>query len=470
MNFPSVKFTTIIYELKNFIIVLRRKTYDKLLEWKKRDHKPLLIKGQRQVGKTFIIREFAKNYSNYVEIDFRSDIYAREAFSGNLDADSIIHALELLHPEFNFEPHSTLILFDEVQDCPRAYSSLKYFAQDRRYDIIASGSLLGVTLHNGNGKEKQESSIPVGYVEHLTMYSLDFEEFLWAKGIKQEYIDELKRCIREKKTVPEIMNSVMSFHFRDYMVVGGMPEAVSKYIDTKMLNDAISVQNNILEDVLADINKYNTASDANKTTECFKSIPSQLAKSNKKFMYSAVDGGGSRNSAQKYSDNLLWIKNAGYGNFCYKVLSVESPLSAREDRSNFKIYFSDTGLLMNMYGPTVRRNLAIEGEGCNMGAIAENVIAECIMKCGMVPRYYSKNQNENRMELDFVMELGTELTVIEVKSGKNRESPSLSRVSSVFKIDRKVMFENTNIRVSEDGVEHYPIYAAAFMDAMILPE
>ncbi len=453
--------------------MLRRKAYDVLVEWKGRVHKPLLVKGQRQVGKSFIIEAFARDhYPHSVIVDFREDVRARAVFAGNLDVDSIIRGLEILHPDAIFEPGSTIILFDEIQDCPLAYSSLKYFALDGRYDVIASGSLLGVTLNKTNNKEEDgdgievDPSVPVGYTEHLTMYSLDFEEFLWAKGMKDEYISMLRESIHDHVPLSEVMHSAFTSYFREYMVVGGMPEVVQNYVDTKRFSGAIHIQERLLNDAIADINKYNTSINAVKTLECFNSIPKQLAQSNKKFMYSRVDGGGSRKSAQKYSENLLWIKDAGYGNFCYKVRSVEVPLTAREDSENFKVYFSDTGLLISKYGRTVREAVAMGDSRVNLGAIAENIVAECMVKCGIVPRYYMKNQGDNRMELDFVAEIGDDLVVIEVKSGKDREAPSLSKVSSVFKVDRRMMFEDTNIRVSDDGVEHYPLYAAAFMDSM----
>lgn len=449
--------------------MLRRKAYDILAEWKGRVHKPLLVKGQRQVGKRFIIEAFAKeNYAHFVNIDLRSDVDARAVFSGNLDVDSMIMGLEVLHPDAVFEPGSTLILFDEIQDCPLAYSSLKYFALDGRYDFIASGSLLGVAL-NRTGEEGQTdatASVPAGFTEHVTMHSLDFEEFLWAKGIRSEHIEALRACIRERRTVPDALHSAFTSYFKEYMIVGGMPEAVQNYVDTRRIDGVIGIQDNLLNDIVADINRYNTSVDAVKTLECFHSIPRQLAESNKKFMYSRVDGEGSRNSAQRYSDNLLWIKNAGYGNFCYKVSSVEIPLSAHEENDKFRIYLSDTGLLVGMYGQSVRKAVAMGNNRVNLGAIMENVVAECMVKCGIEPRYYSKNKDDNRMELDFVAEIGDDLSVIEVKSGKSREAPSLSKVASVFDVDRRLMFEDTNIRVSDDGVEHYPLYAAAFMDSM----
>ena len=431
----------------------------------------MLVRGQRQVGKSFIIEAFAKeNYPRPVKIDFRLDVDARKLFSGNLDVDSIIRGLEILRPEAVFEPGSTLIIFDEIQDCPFAYSSLKYFALDGRYDVIASGSLLGVTLNRIRGREEDPEdvgpSVPVGYTEHMTMYSLDFEEFLWAKGVKEEHIEGLRECIRNRTPVPDAVHSAFRSYFREYMVVGGMPEAVQDYVDTKRIGGVVRIQDRILEDAIADINRYNTPINAIKTAECFRSIPGQLAESNKKYMYSRVDGGGSRNSAQRYSENLLWIKDAGYGTFCYKVSSVESPLSAREESDQFKVYFSDTGLLVGMYGPAVRKAVAMGDSDVNFGAITENIIAECMVKCGIRPRYYNKNKGGNRMELDFVVEIGDDLSVVEVKSGKSREAPSLSKVPSVFKVDRRMMFEETNIRITDDGVEHYPLYAAAFMDSM----
>lgn len=451
--------------------MLQRKIYDDLLEWKSRKHKCIILKGQRQIGKTYIIEKFGSdNYEHVVSIDFSKEPVFKRAFIGDLDVDSVVAALSLYNSGFVFVPGSTLIIFDEIQECPRARTALKFFSQDGRYDVIASGSLLGVDIRRMKSDDGEvswdDAPLPVGYEEPMVMHSLDFEEYLWANGISKNVIADIRTHIREHKKIPEAIHFRFSDLFRDFMLTGGMPEAVQTYVDTKNYASAFKVVSSILETAIADINRYNDVVNANKTAECFRSIPSQLAGSNKKFMYSRINGDGSRKSAEKYSENLLWIKNAGYGNFCYRVESVEPSLSSREDKKQFKVYLSDTGMLVNMYGDSVRRAIFEHDTNVNMGAITENMIAECLMKNGIQPRYYNRNKDSGRMELDFVVELGGDLTVIEVKSGKSRAASSLDKVIDIFMIDRRIMFEDSNVSVSDDGIEHYPLYAAAFIDEM----
>lgn len=460
--------------------MLKRKIYDTLVEWKNRKHKCLLLKGQRQIGKSYILERFGEeNYAHVVDIDFSKYPIYKRAFAGNLDVDSITRAIRIYNPQFEFVPGSTLIILDEIQECPRARTSLKFFTQDGRFDVIASGSLLGVDLRkrrkseDGNDSnndvgipEGDDAPLPVGYEEPVVMYSLDFEEFLWANGITGDIIGDIRKAIHDRKEIPEPIHLRMFDLLRDYMLIGGMPEAVQEYVDTHDYVSAFGILDSVLDTAIADINRYNDAVNANKTVECFRSIPVQLAGSNKKFMYSRVNGDGSRKSAEKYFENLLWIKNAGYGNFCYRVESVEPSLLSREDRKQFKVYMSDTGMLLDMYGDSVRRAVFEHDLSVNMGAIVENVVAECLMKSGICPRYYNRNKEVGRMELDFVVELGSELTVIEVKSGRSRTASSLQKVGDLFKVDRRMMFEESNVHVSEDGVEHYPLYAAAFIDEM----
>ncbi len=449
--------------------MLRRKIYSRLQEWKGRKHKSLLISGQRQVGKTYAIRRFgSENYKNVVFIDFSKDAVLKRVFNGNLDVDTITGTLELYLPDAVFEPGSTLIVFDEIQECPRARTSMKYFTEDGRYDVIASGSLLGIDMHNTTADPGDDDApLPVGYEEQMVMYSLDFEEFLWANGVSESIISDVKRSIREKRPIPEPIDLKMNDLLMRYLILGGMPEVVQTYIDTGSYRSAFDVMDSIIKVAVADMNRYNTPINANKVGECFRSIPAQLAGSNKKFMYSRIDGTGSRQSAQKYSKNLLWIKDAGYGNFSYRLRSIEVPLMAMEDRDQFKVYLSDTGLLVDMYGDAIRKAIFENDPSVNMGAIAENFVAECLMKAGIAPRYYNRNSKDDRLELDFVIESGSELAVIEVKSGTHRTAKSLMKVSKLFDIDRRMLFGDTTIYVSDDGVEHYPLYAAAFIGETI---
>ena len=338
------------------ISMLRRKISDRLVEWKNRQHKCLLVKGQRQIGKTFSIVEFAKaNYENYVEYNLSTDKSSRHIFGGDLDVDSLISAMRLFSPDVDIKPGSTLIFIDEIQEYPRAKEALKSFTLDGRYDVIASGSMLGIDIpkdsededswKNDNG-EDDEPLEPMGYTEQMNMYALDFEEFCWANIIKDDEIRRLRRCIKERKELGPAYMNVFDRLFRDFMLVGGMPEAVQAFVDSGNYALVGKIQRDLLESCQKDINRYNSGIDRVKTLECFDSIPAQLSGSNKKFMYAKVDGGKSRNSAMKYKGNLLWIEGAGYGNLVRSLSSIERSLKGHEVRDQFKVYLSDTGLLM----------------------------------------------------------------------------------------------------------------------------
>lgn len=443
--------------------MLKRKIYSDLLEWKGRDHKCLVISGQRQVGKTFIIREFGKNeYSHFVEINFNDDADSRDIFKRGLAADEIVKRLMVYRGPDEFVPGNTLIFLDEIQECPEAYSSLKSFTISGKYDIIASGSLLGVDI---SCKEYENRPlIPMGYEERIEMTSLDFEEFLWAMKISSDVISEVRSNIRNKIPVDETYLSRFESLFRDFMIVGGMPEAVQAYTDDGNYKRAGKVLSEIIASCKRDINRYNKGIDRIKTGECFDSIPSQLSMTNKKFMFSRISGERSRKASDTYRENLLWIKGAGYGNFCYGMTQPASPLISNTMPDVFKVYLSDTGLLMHMYGENSMRAIFDNDLSYNMGAIAENVVAECLVKCGYDIRYYEKRKGENKMELDFVTENGDGIVLIEVKSGKNRNAPSIEKATRLFGMKRRIKFENSNIFVDDDGIEHYPLFASAFFE------
>ena len=454
--------------------MLRRKISDTLTEWKNRPHKCLLLKGQRQVGKTFSVREFARSdYENFVEYNLSTDISCRRIFEGDLDVDSLISAMSLFSPDVEIKPKSTLIFIDEIQEFPRAKEALKSFTLDGRYDVIASGSMLGIDLpkdpqDEGSWKSEgdREPMEPSGYVEDATMYALDFEEFCWAGGVKDREISKLRSCIKDRKTIGPAFMDAFDRLFRDYMLVGGMPEAVQAFADTRDYSVVGKIQRDLLESCRKDINRYNTGADRIKTLECFESIPAQLSGSNKKFMFSRVDGGKTRNSAVKYKGNLLWIEGAGYGNLVRSLVSIERSLKGHETRDQFKVYLSDTGMLMEMYGRQTKQDLYSGNVELNSGAIMENVIAECLMKSGFTVWYYRKNKGPGMMEIDMVIELGNDVAAIEVKSGKDRDAPSITKLGGSSAVERRLMFERSDIYVSEDGIEHYPLFAAGFVKDM----
>lgn len=450
--------------------MLRRKMYERLVEWKTHEHKCLVLSGQRQVGKTYIIREFAKdNYEHFIEINLDVERSIHDVFKGDRDVDSITAALNIIRGSDDFEPGSTLLFLDEIQTCPEAYSSLKQFTIDGRYDVIASGSMLGVDLVMNSDRSPPSSLQPVGYVDPVTMYSLDFEEFLWARGISDQSISYVKDRLASKQPLGEAIVSRLSKLFSEFMVVGGMPEAVQVFVDTGSINKTGDTIHSILDSCIRDINAYNDGNEKTKTLECFLSIPAQLSETNSRFEYSRVGGSGTRRAHDRYRDNLLWIKDAGYGNFCYSLTEPRSPLATKVNMRLFKVYLSDTGMLTHMAddGGDLIRALLLGGRG-NIGFIMENAVAECIMKCGRTPYYYRKSSGEDMMELDFVLSMDGGVGVLEVKSGKTRNAPSLKKVSRFHPIARRIMLEQGDVAV-EDGIEHYPLFAIAFLDSISPP-
>lgn len=458
------------------MLMLDRKVYDELMEWKGRKHRCLLVKGQRQVGKTFIIRQFANDqYRHFVEVNLFSNKAAHEAFESDLDVDTIISRLSIILDK-TIVPEDTLLFFDEIQDCPKARSSLKSFSEDGRYDVIASGSLLGIEdsrLYKKRYEKKGELPplLPVGYEEHITMHGLDFEEFLWALGYDRTMTDRIRSEISGRRPLGDAMVNGLMSRFREFMSVGGMPRCVDDYIVRRNPKDTEKSMSAIIDTIVGDINRYNDEKESTKTLACFNSIKNQLADTNKRFMLSRIEGGNDRKvnvCMDYYRENLLWIMFSGIGNLCFSLNQPSKPLEGNVNTDVFKVYLSDTGMLTFMYGNPAR--LAImRNDDYNQGSLIENAVAECIMKSGMKPRYYRKTNGKGQMELDFVLELGQDLTVLEVKSGKSRNAASLRKVGDYFRIDRRILLEDGDIGVDEDGVEHYPLFCAAFLDELVDP-
>ena len=457
-------------------MMLERKAYARLLDWKANGKKPLLVYGQRQIGKTYIIEKFAKeNYSGYVYADLSKDAEFRSVFEDrNLSIDDIMLSIRTLRSIDAEDLTNTLFFFDEIQDCDAAFSALKLFALDGRFSVIASGSMLGVRI---NAKESKKSSktetekkplSPMGYVEPYVMRSLDFEEFLWSQGIPKDSIAEVRGCIASRTPIPEAICQRFAEMYRRYMIIGGMPAAVEAFnSDRETYSKAMSVLGEILALVGQDINRYNSGIDVVKTMECFESIPRQLSKTNKRFHYSEVGkkGDGSRKSADVYAGNLLWIKNAGYGNFIYALNQITVPLTGQSKPDVFRIYMSDTGMLTRMYGDGAVIAMHSSEYAYNLGAITENAVADGLVKSGFDTFYYQKKNGDGRMEIDFVIEVPSGAMAIEVKSGKTRDSPSISVVKGHFDVRHRVMLENGNIHTDSDGIIHMPLFAASFMDS-----
>ena len=433
-------------------MMLKRKITQKLIDWKNdKNKKCLIVNGARQVGKTYIIDDFGKNYyENYVRINFIERPELIKIFDNSLNAEEIIKMLKVNLPEFNFVPEKTLIFFDEIQVCPNAITALKFLTIYNKYDIIVSGSLLGLSY-------KYVSSFPVGYVERLTLYSLDFEEFLWANGITDDSINYVRSFYDNNKVVPDIVHEKMMKLFKDYIVIGGMPEVVETYVMENDYLKAYELQKQIIEDYRNDIIKYAEGNMKPKIRACFDSIPKHLSKDYKKFKYSDVESGA---SSRKYGGCLQWLNDAGIINFCYNLNTLELPLEGNSKSDVFKVYMSDTGLLMAMLEEGSQLEILNGNLGIYKGAIYENIIADIFAKKDKKLYYFEKNST---LEIDFILRLNNKIVPIEVKSADNTKSKSLKTVIEKYNIENGIKLSSKNVGVS-DNIYSYPLYMSIFID------
>ena len=431
--------------------MLRREIEQNLIEWKNNKNKKcLIVNGARQVGKTFIIEHFAnENYENFVEINFIENPTARKIFDGDLDLTTILANISLYTSyKTKLIPNKTLIFFDEIQACPNARTALKFFAKDKRFDVIASGSLLGINY-------KEVSSYPTGYVEFLRMNPLSFKEFLWANGVGDEVFDYIKKCFDEKIKVNDAMNARLIELFKRYIVVGGMPDAVNTFINENNYESVLKIQRGILIDYQNDIAKYAESSEKVKAKACFDSLPAQLAKDNKKFMFSVVEKKG---SSRKYLGSINWLIDAGIVNICKNVTALEFPLTAYAREDNFKLYMADTGLLIAMLDDGTNAQI-IDGKlGIYKGAIFENIIAQILYSNNNKLYFYTRN---NSLELDFVISKNGAITPIEVKADNNK-AKSLSTILNENSNIQGIKLVNGNVGVSNNLIT-FPLYMAMFL-------
>lgn len=433
--------------------MLRRKIYDKLLAWKNSAGKKdaVLLRGVRQCGKTYIVREFGKReYKNFIEINFieRPDMQA--VFSGNLDVDSMVQQIKLSMPGCQFIPGETLLFLDEIQDAPNARTSLKFWTQDGRFDCIASGSLLGIDYKN-------EVSIPVGYEQQIIMRTLDFEEFLWALGVEVNLKEMLAPYVDGAKRVPEAMHNSLNKYLQEYMVVGGLPEVVDTYIATKDFYQVHLLQEKILRDYQDDIAKYALNQDKIKAKQCFLSIPRQLSKENHKFQYSVVE---KKATARKFTSSLDWLHNAGLIDFAYNVNSPWFPLKAYVKEDQFRVYLCDIGLLVAMYGYQLKITLLSDAlEGPAKGGIYESLVADILAKRGEELYYYKKE--DSTLEIEFILERDCKLVPVEVKARKG-STRSLNELLKMDNIERGYKLTAQNTGVVEKKIT-LPLYMAAII-------
>lgn len=434
--------------------MLKRKATDYIENWiKTKNKKCLLVQGPRQVGKTYLVEHFAANhYEDFIEINFKEMPSAREIFTGDLTVDKMVMAIKFRFPEKKLLPKKTLIFLDEIQECEEAITSLKFWAIDNRFDVIASGSLLGIDY-------KRASSYPVGYVDYLKLYGLDFEEFLWAMGISSDMVSFLKDSLSSKAIIPGAINSQMLSYYRQYIAIGGMPEVVQKYVDTKDFREVDKIQKNLLMRYQYDIAHYASTEEKVKAEKCYLSLSKQLLdKENHKFQYKEVEKGG---RAQKYYSSIEWLIRADIIHLCRRVTDIKFDLDDYAKDDFFRAYTTDLSLLMAMKDFSIKQHI-VENTltGSSKGGIYECAISDALYKKGY-KLYFYKNETTKR-KLDFIIQNDGKVVPIEVKSSNNRAN-SLSLLMKGNKISYGYKFIDGNIGISEEGIITLPLYMVAFI-------
>lgn len=441
---------------KGFIDMLRRKIERRLEEWKKsQEKKPLVVKGCRQCGKTHSVLEFSrKNYENVVYLNFFANPEYASVFAGSLEVDYLVMMLSATVPGARLIPYCTIIVLDEIQECPEARTALKFFKEDGRFDVVATGSLLGV-----QGYGKSPRSIPVGSETVLEMRPLDFEEFLWANGISEAVVQMLRGYFDRVEAVPEALHRRMHDLLLQYAVVGGMPEVVQRFVDTHRMDEVLALQTDIVKSYKADMVKYAGRSDKARIGDCFESIPKQLAKENKKFQYSLVEKKG---TADKFAGSIRWIEDAGITSRCYNLQIPELPLEGNADNSVFKVYMNDMGLFVSMLEPGTQGDILKGSLLGYKGAIFENLAADILTKMGRKLYYYRKDSG---LEVDFVVRHKGECTLVEVKAqtGDAKSVKTILKHPEIYHVNRAFKFGNYNVG-NTGGIVTMPLYMMMFLD------
>ncbi|MBF0449376.1 MAG: ATP-binding protein [Candidatus Magnetomorum sp.] len=428
---------------------MERKISAKLLEWKSKDKKrmPLIISGARQVGKTHILREFGRNYyKNSIYVNLETNLSVSSLFENDITPDRIIRFLEASFNEAII-PDETLIILDEIQFCERALTSLKYFCEDaNEYHVVAAGSLLGVAIN------REKYSFPVGKVETITLYPMNFEEFLWALQK-----DKLANIIRENfhmnRCLPEVLHLQALELYKIYLIVGGMPAAVKRFVDTEKIIEIADIQSNILNSYIADMAKYAINAESVKIRAAYNSLPNQLAKNNKKFQYKVIQKGG---NANLFGSAIEWLIFSGIVLKCQKIEKALMPLAVYTDLSSFKLYMADTGLLVMKSGlayQTVLSNL--ETDNIFLGSLAENYVAQELSSNGY-PLFYWESKGMS--EIDFLLQNGEQIIPVEVKAGTHTRSKSLSVFVKKYRPNYSIRISAKNFGF-ENQVKSVPLYA-----------
>ena len=444
------------------ILMFKRKIVSELEAWKNSTgkKKALVIKGLRQIGKTYTARTFAdQHYENVVYIDFKNNISAKKAFDGDLVVDRITMDLSALMPGIHFIPNKTCIIFDEIQECSAARAAIKPFMEDGRYDIICTGSLLGIKGYN----KKTGKGIPVGFERTIYMKPMDFEEFLWAKGVSLEIIDYIKECYINRSVIREAIHVAMLRYFKEYICVGGLPYIVDRFISTNDMNVVYQEQCDILEEYREDFGKHlnqNEEEEVDLTllariNRVFDSIPSQLAKENKKFVYSKLERNG---RAQSYQAAIQWLYDAGIINLCHNINQIDEPLEGNKIDNIFKIYMQDSGLFVAMLEKGSAGKILSGDMGIYKGAIFENIVADALSKQGRNLFYFQKNSG---LEIDFITKENDEITLIEVKAttGNTKSAKTILNNEKVYNAKKCIKLSENNIGVVDNRIT-IPYYLA----------
>lgn len=425
---------------------MKRKIEKELVNWKAdKNRKPLIIHGARQVGKTYIIREFGeKYYKNTVYVNLETNLAVASYFNDNINPERMIQFLESYVNEAII-PGETLIIFDEIQSCERALTSLKYFYEETpEYHVISAGSLLGVAIN------REKYSFPVGKVDSMILYPFDFEEFLWANHEERLSIT-IRECFEMKEPMAEALHQKAIDFYRNYLIIGGMPAVINEYVETGKLIMVSSVQNKILDNYLADMSKYATNTESVKIRSCYQSIPAQLAKDNKKFQYKIVQKGG---TAGIFGASIDWLNFAGIVLKCQKTEHGMDPISVYSDLTSFKLYMGDVGLLTAKTG--ISQHVILNGENNYfMGAIAENYVSQALTAQGYNLYYWSSG---NSAELDFLLQKDGIITAIEVKHDVNTKSKSMSEFLKRYKPNKAYKVSLKNFSKAENFMS-IPLYS-----------
>ncbi len=388
----------------------KRKIDKFLIQWKQdTTHKPLIIKGARQIGKTESILHFAnEQYSNVIYINFVLEKKYTMIVNDGYDVETVLKNISLIDPSKKFVPGETIIIFDEIQEYPDVATTLKAFRIDGRYDVICSGSMLGINY-------RKIHSNSVGNKIDYEMFSMDFEEFLWAKGYSEEQIAGILQHMKDMKPFSEIELKVYKSLFMDYCVLGGMPDVVKGYIETGTFSNSLETQEQIRLDYEEDVRKYAQGLDQAKIISVYRSIPAQLAKENKKFQFSKIEKNA---RSREYTGCIEWLKDAGVITECKCLTYPELPLKGNTDESKYKLYYSDTGLLVSSLDEEAQEDLRVNKNlGVYKGALYENFVAEAFVKQGLGLFYYKKENST--LEEDFFVRSKNELIPVEVKSNNN---------------------------------------------------